>query len=212
MTLRIQNERIIDHKGRTVLLRGVNLGGSSKVPVSPNGATHIKTDFRDHRDVSFIGRPFPLKEANEHFRRLRLWGFNCLRILVTWEAIEHKGPKQYDKEYLDYLEEIIKNAGEFGFYTLIDPHQDVWSRMTGGDGAPGWTFEKIGLDFTKFDASEAAFIMNYRYNVSSSNTILLKINSHFFTSVITFFIGYSFIPANNRFFSRIELVCLLKKI
>jgi len=164
MTLRIDHERFIDEKGRTVLLRGVNLGGSSKVPLTPNGATHIKTDFTDHRDVSFVGRPFPLKEADEHYKRLKNWGFNCLRFLVTWEAIEHSGPGEYDKEYLDYLEEILKIAREYGFYIFIDPHQDVWSRMTGGDGAPGWTFEKVGLDYTKFESSEAAFVMQLRYD------------------------------------------------
>ena len=164
MKLKIKNQWFIDEQGRTVLLRGVNLGGSSKVPFTPNGATNIKTDFSDHRDVSFVGRPFPLKEADEHFSRLKHWGFNCLRFLITWEAIEHAGPNQYDKEYIDYLEEILKIAGSYKFYTFIDPHQDVWSRMTGGDGAPGWTFEKVGLDLTKFDAADAALVMQYRYN------------------------------------------------
>jgi len=164
MTLTVKNEWFIDENGRRVLLRGVNLGGSSKVPTRPNGATNIKTDFRDHREVSFVGRPFPLKEADEHFTRIKHWGFNCLRFLVTWEAVEHKGPKQYDKEYLDYIEEVLKTADKYKFYIFIDPHQDVWSRMTGGDGAPGWLFEKVGLDFTKFDESEAAFVMQYRYD------------------------------------------------
>lgn len=164
MMLKTKNEWFIDEKGRTVLLRGVNLGGSSKVPFTPNGATHIKTDFSNHRDVSFVGRPFPIKEADEHLSRLKHWGFNCLRFLVTWEAIEHEGPKQYDKEYLDYIEEILKIVESYKFYTFIDPHQDVWSRMSGGDGAPGWTFEKVGLDFTKFDAADAALVMQYRYD------------------------------------------------
>jgi len=164
MKLRIKNNQIIDDDGRIILLRGVNLGGSSKVPFTPNGATHIKTDFSDHRDVSFVGRPFPLKDANEHFSRLKHWGFNCLRFIITWEAIEHGGPKEYDKEYLDYIEEILKIAKEFGFFIIIDPHQDVWSRITGGDGAPGWTFEKVGLDYTKFESSEASFVMQLRYD------------------------------------------------
>ncbi len=164
MMLKTKNEWFIDEKGSTVLLRGVNLGGSSKVPFTPNGATHIKTDFSNHRDVSFVGRPFPIKEADEHLSRLKHWGFNCLRFLVTWEAIEHEGPKQYDKEYLDYIEEILKIVESYKFYTFIDPHQDVWSRMSGGDGAPGWTFEKVGLDFTKFDAADAALVMQYRYD------------------------------------------------
>jgi hypothetical protein len=164
MKLRIKNEAFIDEKGRRVLLRGVNLGGSSKVPYIPNGATHIKSDFSNHRDISFVGRPFPLNEADEHFERLKHWGFNCLRFLITWEAIEHKGPGQYDMEYLDYLEEIFKISESYKFYTFIDPHQDVWSRMTGGDGAPGWTFAKVGLNFKKFDAADAALVMQYRHD------------------------------------------------
>ena len=169
MMLKTKNEWFIDEKGRTVLLRGVNLGGSSKVPFTPNGATHIKTDFSNHREVSFVGRPFPIKEADEHLSRLKHWGFNCLRFLVTWEAIEHKGPDEYDKEYLDYIEEILKIIESHKFYTFIDPHQDVWSRVSGGDGAPGWTFEKVGLDFTKFDGSDAALVMQYRYDPNNSD-------------------------------------------
>ncbi|MFX0021430.1 MAG: cellulase family glycosylhydrolase [Candidatus Hermodarchaeota archaeon] len=170
MKLHLKNEWFIDKQGRKVLLRGVNLGGSSKVPFTPNGATHIKTDFSDHKDVSFVGRPFPLKDADDHFTRLKHWGFNCIRFLITWEAIEHKGPRQYDKEYLDYVDEVLKIAESYKFYTFIDPHQDVWSRMTGGDGAPGWTFEKVGLDFQKFDATDAALVMQYRYKPDNPNS------------------------------------------
>ncbi len=166
MVLTVQGDWFLDKYGRKVLLRGVNLGGSSKVPLNPNGATHIRTTFENHREISFVGRPFPINEADEHFNRIKHWGFNCLRLLITWEAIEHKGPRSYDKEYLEYLEELLKIAENYKFYIFIDPHQDVWSRMTGGDGAPGWLFEKVGLDFTKFDAAEAAFVMQYRYKKS----------------------------------------------
>ena len=145
-----------DEAGRRLLLRGVNLGGSSKVPSVPDGATYRREGFFAHRDVSFVGRPFPLEEADEHFTRLRAWGFTVLRFLVTWEAVEHAGPGVYDQVYLDYLYEVVKKAGEYGFYVFIDPHQDVWSRFSGGDGAPGWTFEAVGLDITRFDETGAA--------------------------------------------------------
>ncbi|MCJ7706898.1 MAG: glycoside hydrolase family 5 protein [Anaerolineales bacterium] len=147
-----------DEHGRTLLLRGVNLGGSSKVPFSPDGATYRSEGFFNHRQVSFVGRPFPLEQADEHFSRLKRWGFDFLRFLVTWEAIEHAGPGLYDQAYLDYVYGIIRKAEEHGIRLFIDPHQDVWSRFSGGDGAPGWTFEKVGLDITKFAETGAAIV------------------------------------------------------
>jgi hypothetical protein len=146
-----------DEHNRTLLLRGVNLGGSSKVP-SPNGATYIQEGLFEHRQISFVGRPFPLAEADEHFRRLKAWGLTFLRFLVTWEAVEHCGPGQYDEAYLDYLRAVVKKAGEHGFTLFIDPHQDVWSRFTGGDGAPGWTLEAAGLDMARFAETGAAVV------------------------------------------------------
>ena len=44
-------------------LRGVNLGGSSKVPARPDGATWRREGFFEHRNVSFVGRPVPLHGA-----------------------------------------------------------------------------------------------------------------------------------------------------
>ncbi len=155
-TLRIDGSRLIDEEGRTLLLRGVNLGGSSKAPMVPDGATWRREGFFDHRSVSFVGRPFPLEEAERHLERLRRWGFNCLRFLATWEAIEHAGPGQYDQAYLDYLQAVLEVAGRFGFLLFVDPHQDVWSRFSGGDGAPGWTLEAVGFDLSRLDQTGAA--------------------------------------------------------
>ncbi|WP_293553527.1 cellulase family glycosylhydrolase [Parvibaculum sp.] len=161
--LRIEGDRFIDEQGRQVILRGVNLGGDSKMPY-PGGGTHHPTDFSDHETVSFIGRPFPLDEADEHFSRLAAWGFNCVRLLTTWEAVEHAGPGLFDEAYLDYFAAICARAGDYGLYVFIDFHQDVWSRMSGGDGAPGWLFEKVGLDFTRFHAAGAAHVMQHKYD------------------------------------------------
>lgn len=162
MVISVDGKWFVDEKGRKVILRGVNLGGSTKVPYD-NGGTHVKTDFSDHADVSFVNRPFPIDEADEHFARLKNWGFNSLRLLTTWEAVEHNGPGNYDTEYIDYFAKVCEIASKHDFYTFIDPHQDVWSRMTGGDGAPGWTFDKIGIDITKLAESDAALTMQHHY-------------------------------------------------
>jgi hypothetical protein len=156
MRIAIEGSNFIDEPGRTLHLRGVNLGGSSKVPRQPNGATWNREGFYDHRQVSFVGRPFPLEEADEHFTRLKQWGLTFLRFIITWEAIEHSGPGIYDQAYLDYLYQLVKKAGGYDLYVFIDPHQDVWSRFSGGDGAPGWTFEAVGMELTKFKETGAA--------------------------------------------------------
>jgi Glycoside hydrolase family 5 C-terminal domain/Cellulase (glycosyl hydrolase family 5) len=158
--------RFVDDAGRELLLRGVNLGGDCKVPW-PDGGTHHYSNFADHREVSFIGRPFPLDEAEEHFGRLRHWGFNCIRLLTTWEAVEHAGPGLYDEAYLDYFAQLCRLAGAHGLYVFVDFHQDAWSRMSGGSGAPGWTFAAVGLDFTKFGAAGAAHVMQSVYDYSA---------------------------------------------
>jgi hypothetical protein len=125
-----------DDQGRTLILRGVNLSGTSKTPAKTSS---------DPSAVSFVGRPFPLAQADEHFRRLQGWGLTFERLIVPWEAIEHAGPGIYDKAYLDYLHELVKRANSYGIRVIIDLHQDFYSRASGGDGAPYWTLEKIGL-------------------------------------------------------------------
>ena len=126
-TIKTKDNWFIDKDGRKVFLKGVNLGGSSKVPTRPDGATYQNEGFFDHRNVSFVNRPFSLDEADEHFSKIKKWGFNFLRFIVTWEAIEHAGPDIYDQDYLAYVTKIVKRAGDFGLTLFIDPHQDVWS-------------------------------------------------------------------------------------
>ena len=158
--LYVEGQWFKDEFGRTVSLRGVNLSGSAKLPYSPRMPSHCRDGFFNHRDISFVGRPFPLDQADEHFERLRSWGFNFLRFLVSWEAIEHAGPRIYDVEYADYVIKILQKAREYGFKCFIDPHQDTWSRFTGGSGAPGWTLELVGFDLEKLSATGAAIVHN----------------------------------------------------
>ncbi|GJJ72001.1 hypothetical protein EMPS_04358 [Entomortierella parvispora] len=116
--------------------------------------------FFDHRQVSFVNRPFTLEQADLHFERLARWGCQCLRVLVPWEALEHAGPGIYDEDYIEYLIKLLKIAGKYGLKCFLDPHVDCWSRFTGGSGMPGWTLELVGLEMTKFEPTEAATVQN----------------------------------------------------
>lgn len=158
--IRVADSTFVAPDGRAMYLRGINLGGSSKVPYEPYMPTHVREGFFAGDSVSFVGRPFPLDEADRHFARLKAWGFHFVRLLVTWEAIEHAGPGRYDTSYLDYLEAIVRAAGRHGINVFIDPHQDVFSRFSGGDGAPMWVFEKVGLDVRTFQETGVALVHN----------------------------------------------------
>ncbi|KAG0360934.1 hypothetical protein BG005_009533 [Podila minutissima] len=149
-----------DTQSRTLLLRGVNLCGNSKLPTTPNGSSHLNEGFFDHRNVCFLGRPFPRDQADQHFSRLKSWGMTFVRLLVPWEALEHSGPGIYDEKFIDSLIELIELMPKYGIKCFIDPHQDCWSRFSGGSGAPGWTFEAAGLDLTKFKTTGAAYVHN----------------------------------------------------
>jgi len=144
-----------DKSGRKLILRGVNVCGSSKFPL--NCQTHVTKDFYNTTNISFVGRPFPLEKADEHFQRIQACGLTFIRLLVTWEAIEHAGPGEYDEEYLEYLLKIVRIAAKYNIACMIDPHQDVWSRWTGGDGAPAWTLELVGFNISKLHESGASF-------------------------------------------------------
>jgi hypothetical protein len=157
LSLSIDKSHFKDELGRSVLLRGVNVAGSSKVPFSFRDVDE-EAFYTGHRDVSFVGRPFPRGEVEQHCQRLQAWGLTCWRLLVPWEAVEHAGPGRYDKEYLDYLQALVAKASEFGIRVFIDIHQDVWSRLCNGDGAPGWTLEAVGFEPRHFNATAAAHV------------------------------------------------------
>ena len=116
--LTIDRTYLKDSYDRYVMFHGINLSGSTKVPTSV-----------DAKDVpTYIGKPFLLKNADAEFSQIRALGFNVIRLLLMWEAIEPVQRGQYDKAYLDYIRKIVLKAKEHGIYVLMDMHQDMFSR------------------------------------------------------------------------------------
>jgi hypothetical protein len=109
-----QQSFLKDGYGRYLFLHGANVSGSTKVPTTES-------------PVSYVGKPFPLEEADWNFRMLRDMGFNVLRLLIIWDAIEPDASGEYDEEYLDYLEQIVAKARDYGIYVFLDMHQDIFS-------------------------------------------------------------------------------------
>jgi hypothetical protein len=129
LRLRVEGKTFRDPQNREIILRGINVAGEAKYPKFPDLRSHNPENFFDADNVSFVGRPFPLEDAHTHFKRLREWGYNCIRYIFTWEAIEHAGPGDYDEEWLDFTIQMLRIAKEYRFYVFMDPHQDVVRRF-----------------------------------------------------------------------------------
>uniref|UniRef100_A0A7S3YXW6 Glycoside hydrolase family 5 domain-containing protein n=1 Tax=Lotharella globosa TaxID=91324 RepID=A0A7S3YXW6_9EUKA len=154
----VRGSNFVDRMNRRKMLRGINVTGSSKMPITPYGSTHLPGLLDNVEDVDFIGRPFPLKDCDTHFRRLQAWGFNFMRLVITWESVEHRGPGLYDYKFIEYLREVVVIAGKYNIDVYVDPHQDVWSRFSGGCGAPAWTLELVGFDLQNLTTTGAAVL------------------------------------------------------
>jgi hypothetical protein len=127
LRLKIEGGKFRDGQGRQIVLRGINVAGDAKHPSRPDQPSHIAEDFFDGDDVKFHARPFPKEDADLHFSRLKRYGYNSIRYVFTWEAIEAAGPGIYDETWIQHTIDILRLAKGYGFHVYMDPHQDVVS-------------------------------------------------------------------------------------
>ena len=137
------NRFILDKHGRYSIFHG----GNVVVKLPPYLPILDKFDYQYS-----LNTPHDL----ETMKRL---GFNSVRLGVIWEAVE-KAPGIYDDEYLDKVEQIINTLGENGIYTMVDAHQDVFSRQFCGEGVPYFYVNEMGYD-KKCDASALTRILDF---------------------------------------------------
>lgn len=125
-------EFIVDRCGRVVIMRGVNVESASKG----------NAQDEDHLPKSPLEKQALLQEN---------WGWNSVRFLVFWGAIEpEKGV--FDEDYLDRVEEWVDWYGERGIHVVLDMHQDLYAWAIGGDGAPDWAVDTQGIDVDDADS------------------------------------------------------------
>lgn len=192
--LSIKSNHFIDHHNRISLLKGISISGNSKLP---SNSTHLnlhnpKDFFKNHQNVSFIEHPIHLNHAQFHLNQLKLLGFELIRLVVCWESIEHSGPGQYDLDYLNYLSNLIEICQDLNLWVIVDCHQDVWSRLTGGSGAPGWTLELVGFELENLLETGAVTLHQFNHRNGTWPTGYQKLAAA--TMFTLFFAGQTFAP------------------
>jgi endoglycosylceramidase len=135
-----------------------------QTPPEPAGPRYIRED--DGRVFVFHGMNFvsAAKSASDRIvplttvdlDRLERWGFNAVRYLVFWDAIEPAAGR-YDDAYLARVRAEFDKLQARGIRVIIDFHQDVYSQVFCCDGAPAWAVRDDGLDFTL----QEQWFMNY---------------------------------------------------
>lgn len=68
----------------------------------------------------------------------------------------------YDTEYLEYIRNLLSLLPQYGIIAFVSLHQDVWSRYSGGSGAPAWTLETVGFDLHELESTGAAWLKGVR--------------------------------------------------
>ncbi|MGH3560833.1 MAG: glycoside hydrolase family 5 protein, partial [Mycobacterium sp.] len=71
-------------------------------------------------------------------------GFNTVRLGIDWAALEPE-PGVFNDAYLASLDQTVQTLANHGIYTLLDMHQDAYSSIFGGEGAPAWAVQTGGL-------------------------------------------------------------------
>ncbi|MGB6203858.1 cellulase family glycosylhydrolase, partial [Mycolicibacter algericus] len=112
---------ITDSDGRVVMLHGLNQ--VYKLPPFTPSASGFSDD-----DAQFLA-------AN---------GFNVVRLGVIWAGVEPQ-PGVFDRDYLDSINETVQTLASHGIRVILDMHQDSYSSVFGGEGAPEWATQTGGM-------------------------------------------------------------------
>ena len=94
--------------------------------------------------------------STEDLEYMRDWGVKIVRLGVMWESVEVQ-PEVYDFEYLTKVESLINRLGEYGIYTMVDNHQDLFSRKFCGNGAPVFYSPEVVEDHCPYTSLLAAY-------------------------------------------------------
>lgn len=124
-----------DAQGRALILRGVNISQQHKV--APYFGFHQQSDIARVRQA---------------------WGFNGMRWVFPWAAVEPQAG-QFDSKFVEQLITRLHWAKAAGLYVVLDMHQDVFGEgFTAGNGAPRWACDEQRY---RDHVPEADWFLNY---------------------------------------------------
>lgn len=153
-----------DSVDRYVIFRGINLGSRTKLPpYLPVLPLHV-TRLDDQAIMEFRQE---LNRLLPKFDHLQEMGFNVVRLLVMWKAIEpvpNQKPEVLLPEgavYLYCIKEVIDVLYERGIFVIIDFHQDVAHEVFDGDGFPNWISDSIVLSEIVMSSEFYKFLQSF---------------------------------------------------
>lgn len=140
-----------DRTGRVVLLHGVNV-------------VEKRPPYEVYPDR---GKPWNFDTADA--RRIARLGFDVVRLGIIWEGLEPGTAKSNSPStcrpgspgnphqlrlsvlvrYLGHIRQTVALLARFHIFTILDMHQDVYSSVLGGEGAPSWAVCTDGVRPTR---------------------------------------------------------------
>jgi len=123
-TLTATADGLRDAAGREVLLHGFNARVEGLFDVT----------FDDGRTALEVIPPFTGEDCAFMAEEL---GLNLLRLPINWSGLEPERDV-YDEAYMQAVVDLANDCAAHGVYTLVDLHQDAYSKEIGEDGAPLW--------------------------------------------------------------------------
>lgn len=128
----------VDEYGRERIFNGMN--------VSDKDPSNIGEVHKNSTDLSFL---------DGFVKR----GINVIRLGFNWVHIE-PNPGEYNEKFIDSIERFFDACEQKGIYVFLDVHQDLYSHVCYGDGAPKWATitEPYTAKKQKFVWAEGYFI------------------------------------------------------
>lgn len=146
--LKVSGTKIVDDAGKTVTLRGVNVGSWLLAEGYILGGRIIAEKLFRQEFEKALGAE-ALAEFTRAFRDnficendiriIKEWGANCVRVPFNYRLIEFENrPYSLNEEGLRYLDKVVRWCEKHGVYCILDMH------AAPGSQNPDWHSDCVG--------------------------------------------------------------------